>query len=62
LSAAGKVHSDIERGFIKAEVISADTLINIGSMGLAREKGLLRMEGKEYIVQDKDIMYFKFNV
>ena len=60
--AAGKIHSDIERGFIKAEVISYDDLINSGSMVLAKEKGLVRSEGKEYIMQDGDIVLFKFNV
>lgn len=61
LSAAGKVHSDIEKGFIKAEVISADVLLSTGSISSAREKGLIRIEGKDYIVQDKDVLYFKFN-
>ena len=60
--AAGKIHSDIERGFIKAEVISFEDLINSGSMVIAREKGLVRSEGKEYIMQDGDIVLFKFNV
>ena len=60
--AAGKIHSDIERGFIKAEVISFNDLINTGSMVLAKEKGLVRAEGKEYIMQDGDIVLFKFNV
>ena len=60
--AAGKIHSDIERGFIKAEVISYDDLIREGSMVAAREKGLVRSEGKDYIMQDGDIVLFKFNV
>ena len=60
--AAGKIHSDIERGFIKAEVVSYDDLIREGSMNDAREKGLVRSEGKEYIMQDGDIVLFKFNV
>ena len=61
--AAGKIHSDIERGFIKAEVISYEYLMNSGgSMVQAREKGLVRSEGKEYIMQDGDIVLFKFNV
>ena len=60
--AAGKIHSDFERGFIKAETISYDDLISSGSMAQAREKGLVRMEGKEYVVQDGDIIVFKFNV
>ena len=60
--AAGKIHSDIERGFIKAEVVSFDDLIKEGSMVAAREKGLVRSEGKEYIMQDGDIVLFRFNV
>lgn len=60
--AAGKIHSDIERGFIKAEVVSFDDLVREGSMVAAREKGLVRQEGKEYIMQDGDIVLFKFNV
>lgn len=60
--AAGKIHSDIERGFIKAEVVSFNDLINEGSMVAAKEKGLVRSEGKEYIMQDGDIVLFKFNV
>ena len=60
--AAGKIHSDIERGFIKAEIVSYDDLIKEGSMNAAREKGLIRSEGKEYIMQEGDIVLFKFNV
>ena len=60
--AAGKIHSDIERGFIKADVVSYDELMKEGSMLAAREKGLVRSEGKEYIMQDGDIVLFKFNV
>lgn len=60
--AAGKIHSDIERGFIKAEVISYDDLIKEGSMVQAKEKGLVRQEGKDYIMQEGDIVLFKFNV
>lgn len=60
--AAGKIHSDIQRGFIKAEVVSFDDLIREGSMAAVREKGLLRMEGKDYIMQDGDIVLFRFNV
>ena len=60
--AAGKIHSDIQRGFIKAEVVSYDDLIREGSMVVAREKGLVRSEGKEYIMKDGDIVLFKFNV
>jgi len=61
-AAAGKIHSDFERGFIKAEIVSYDTLIECGSMVQAKEKGLVRLEGKEYVVQDGDIILFKFNV
>ena len=60
--AAGKIHSDIERGFIKAEIVSYDDLIREGSMVSAKEKGLVRQEGKEYIMQDGDVVLFKFNV
>lgn len=60
--AAGKIHSDFERGFIKAEVISYDDLITYGSTTAAKEKGLVRLEGKEYIVQDGDVILFRFNV
>lgn len=60
--AAGKIHSDFERGFIKAEIVSYDDLINSGTYAAAREKGLVRLEGKEYVVQDGDIILFKFNV
>ena len=60
--AAGKIHSDIQRGFIKAEVVSYDDLVREGSMVKAREKGLIRSEGKEYIMQEGDIVLFKFNV
>ena len=60
--AAGKIHSDFERGFIRAEVVSYDDLMACGSMAAAREKGLIRSEGKEYIVQDGDIILFRFNV
>lgn len=58
--AAGKIHSDMERGFIRAEVISFDEFIKIGSMALAREKGAIRIEGKDYIVQDGDILHIRF--
>ena len=60
--AAGKIHSDIQRGFIKAEVVSYDDLMKEGSMQAVKEKGLVRSEGKEYIMQDGDIVLFKFNV
>ena len=60
--AAGVIHSDFERGFIKAETVAYDDLMNCGSVAAAREKGLYRMEGKEYVVKDGDVMLFKFNV
>ena len=60
--AAGKIHSDIQRGFIKAEVVSFGDLMREGSMNAVREKGHLRMEGKEYVMQDGDIVLFRFNV
>ena len=60
--AAGKIHSDFERGFIRAEVISYDDLMACGTMAAAREKGLIRSEGKEYVVKDGDIILFRFNV
>lgn len=60
--AAGVIHTDFERGFIRAEVVSYDDLVASGSMAAAREKGLLRLEGKDYVVQDGDIMHFRFNV
>ena len=60
--AAGKIHSDIERGFIRAEIVSFDDLVREGSMTAAKEKGLVRSEGKEYIMQDGDIVLFRFNV
>lgn len=60
--AAGKIHSDFERGFIRAEVVSFDTLVKTGSIAAAREAGLYRSEGKEYVVQDGDVVLFRFNV
>jgi len=60
--AAGKIHSDFERGFIRAEVVAYNDLMENGSMVAAKEKGLVRSEGKEYIVQDGDIILFRFNV
>ena len=60
--AAGKIHTDFERGFIKAEVVNYQDLLDCGSYAGAREKGLVRMEGKEYIVQDGDVILFRFNV
>ena len=60
--AAGVIHSDFERGFIKAETVSYADLLKCGSVAAAREKGLYRMEGKEYVVQDGDVLHFRFNV
>lgn len=61
-AAAGKIHSDIERGFIRAEIVSFDKLVECGSEAAAKEKGLYRLEGKEYIMQDGDVVNFRFNV
>ncbi|MEG2083590.1 MAG: redox-regulated ATPase YchF [Oscillospiraceae bacterium] len=60
--AAGKIHSDIERGFIRAEIIAFDDLVKCGSLAAAREKGLIRSEGKEYVMRDGDVTLFRFNV
>ena len=60
--AAGKIHSDIERGFIRAEIVTFNDLIKEGSMVACKEKGLVRSEGKEYIMKDGDIVLFRFNV
>ena len=60
--AAGKIHSDIERGFIRAETVAFEHLKEAGSMAAVREKGYFRLEGKEYPVQDGDIISFRFNV
>ena len=60
--AAGKIHTDFERGFIRAEVISIDDLVACGSTAAAKEKGLMRSEGKEYVMQDGDVVLFRFNV
>jgi ribosome-binding ATPase len=60
--AAGVIHSDFEKGFIKAETVSYDDLLSAGSMAAAKEKGLVRQEGKEYVVRDGDVILFKFNV
>lgn len=60
--AAGKIHSDFERGFIRAEIVSYNDLMRYGSYANVREKGLLRVEGKDYIIQDGDVAYFRFNV
>lgn len=60
--AAGKIHSDFERGFIRAEIVSFDDLVKCGSMNAAKEKGLVRSEGKDYVICDGDIVLFRFNV
>ena len=60
--AAGKIHSDFERGFIRAEVVAFDTLMELGSLAAAKEKGLVKSEGKEYVMKDGDIVHFLFNV
>jgi ribosome-binding ATPase YchF (GTP1/OBG family) len=60
--AAGKIHSDFERGFIRAEVVAFDDLIACGNMLAAKEQGLVRSEGKEYVMKDGDIVLFRFNV
>lgn len=62
VDAAGKIHSDISRGFIKAEIVSYEDLVEAGSINKAQEKGLLRQEGKDYIMKDGDVVNFKFNV
>ena len=60
--AAGVIHTDFERGFIKAETVTYEDLVECGSVAAARDKGLYRMEGKEYVVKDGDVLLFKFNV
>lgn len=60
--AAGKIHTDFEKGFIRAEVVGFNDLMKCGSMAAAKEKGLVRLEGKEYVMQDGDIVLFRFNV
>ena len=60
--AAGKIHTDIERGFIRAEIVAFEDLKACGSMAAAKEKGLFRLEGKEYVMQDGDVTMFRFNV
>ena len=60
--AAGKIHSDFERGFIKAEVVNYKELLDCGGYVAAKEKGLVRMEGKDYVIQDGDVVLFRFNV
>ena len=60
--AAGKIHTDFERGFIRAEVIAFEDLMGVGTMAAARERGMIRSEGKDYVVKDGDIILFRFNV
>lgn len=60
--AAGKIHTDFERGFIRAEIVPYDTLVSLGSMNACKEKGLIRSEGKDYVMQDGDVTVFRFNV
>ena len=60
--AAGKIHSDMERGFIRAEVYHYDDLVACGSEAKVREKGLFRLEGRDYIIKEGDVVYFRFNV
>ena len=60
--AAGKIHTDFEKGFIRAEIVSFEDLMACGSMSAAKEKGLVRSEGKEYIMRDGDVTLFRFNV
>ena len=60
-AAAGKIHSDFEKGFIKAEVVSYNDIVEAGSFLKAKEKGKVRMEGKDYVVQDGDVILFRFN-
>ena len=61
-TAAGTIHSDIERGFIRAEMINYEDLLRAGSNVIAREQGLMRLEGKDYIMQEGDVVHFRFNV
>ena len=60
--AAGVIHTDFERGFIKAEVVSYDEMVELGSFAAARSKGVLRLEGKEYLVREGDVILFRFNI
>ncbi len=60
--AAGKIHADFEKGFIRAEIVSFDDLMACGSMAAAKEKGLVRLEGKDYVMRDGDVVLFRFNV
>ena len=60
--AAGKIHSDFERGFIRAEIVDYETLMECGSFNVAKERGKVRSEGKEYVMQEGDVVLFRFNV
>ena len=60
--AAGKIHTDFERGFIRAEIVNYDDLVSLGSVAAARDKGLVRLEGKDYVMRDGDVVNFRFNV
>ena len=60
--AAGKIHSDFEKDFIRAEIVSYDDLVSLGSMTAAKEKGKVRSEGKDYVIKDGDVVLFRFNV
>lgn len=60
VEAAGKIHTDMQKGFIKTEVISFEELDKVGSLTVAKEKGLIRIEGKDYLVQDGDLIYIRF--
>ena len=60
--AAGKIHTDFERGFIRAEIVPFETLAELGSMAACKEKGLVRSEGKDYVMKDGDVTLFRFNV
>ncbi len=62
LEAAGEIHTDLQRGFVRAEVLAYDELVKLGSMNEAKAKGVLRLEGKEYTVQDGEIVHIRFNV
>lgn len=62
VEAAGEIHTDIQRGFVHAEVVACDDLLSLGGMNEAKAKGKLRLEGKEYLVKDGDIMHIRFNI
>jgi ribosome-binding ATPase YchF (GTP1/OBG family) len=62
IEAAGRIHTDMQRGFVRAEVIGCEHLVQAGSIAAARERGLLHLEGRDYIVQDGDVVHIRFNV